>query len=104
MKKYTTLLYGILFSIKTYGQITNISITNRLKLDRVHLGLHGKSSIKMTDFNKSNIVSLQTGLMLIYSLNKVLKIRSQGALKLENNKEIKGFSSYELIYNPLKKN
>tara|TARA_R110002049_G_scaffold14303_1_gene60608 strand:- start:1187 stop:2107 length:921 start_codon:yes stop_codon:yes gene_type:complete len=98
MNKYI-LLFGILFtSISCNAQITDIELTENIKLDRVYLGLVSNTGANTTDFEMNNTVSLQSGIMLTYSLNQKVKLRSFGVLKFESNEQTKGFTSYEMIY------
>lgn len=99
MNKYI-LFFGILFtSISCNAQITNIELSDNVKLDRIYLGLVSNTGINTTDFEMDNTVSLQSGLMLTYSLSEKVRLRSFGVLKIESNELTKGFTSYEIIYN-----
>lgn len=92
-------LFSILFiSINCNSQITDIVLSDNLKLDRVYLGLVSNTGVNITDFQRDNNVSLQSGLMLTYSLSNKLKLRSFGVLKFESNEQTEGFTSYEVIY------
>jgi len=91
--------FGLLFiSINCIAQITDIKLSDNVKLDRVYLGLVSNTSVNTTDFERENNVSLQAGLMLTYSLNKRLKLRSFGVIKFENDEQAQAFTSYEVIY------
>jgi len=84
------------------AQITKIDIDDNFTLDRVYLGLNTRTGIKLNDLRNINFVSLQTGIMLSNRLSPTLRIQSFGAMRLENNEEISGFSAYEIIFTPHK--
>ncbi|MEQ8422433.1 MAG: hypothetical protein RIB64_20670 [Arenibacter algicola] len=99
MKKYISIFYILFISIKCNSQITDLELSNDIKIDRVYLGLVSSSGLNITNSEMDNTASLQSGLMLTYSLNKKTRLRSFGVLKLENKEVTKGFTSYEIIYN-----
>lgn len=78
--------------------MTNIELSDNVKLDRVYLGLVSNTGINTTNFEMENTVSIQSGLMLTYSLSQKVRLRSFGVLKIESNELTKGFTSYEIIY------
>lgn len=92
------LCFGIFISINCSAQITDIELTENIKLDRVYLGLVSNTGANTIDFEMENTVSLQSGIMLTYSLSHKVKLRSFGVLKFESNEQTKGFTSYEIIY------
>jgi len=103
MNKGITLLVLVSFPLLIVGQITDIKVSDNLKLDRVYLGLVSNTSVKTTDAENENSGSLQSGLMLTYSLNESLKIRSFGVTKSESDQQTKVFTSYEVIYDIFEK-
>lgn len=103
MKKCLFFLYLTVVSSICSAQITKIDIDDNFTLDRVYLGLDSGTGINFNDLSNSNFVSLQAGIMLSHRLSPTLRIRSFGAMLLENNKEISGFSAYEIIITPHRK-
>lgn len=103
MKKCLFFLYLSVVSSICSAQITKIDINENFTLDRVYLGLDTQTGIKLEDLSNTNFVSLQTGIMLSHRLSPTIRIRSFGAMLLEKNEEISGFSAYEIIITPLKK-
>ena len=98
MNEYIT-FFGILFiSINCNAQITDIALSDYIKLNRVYLGLLSNTGVSTTNFEMDNTVSLQSGLMLTSSFSQKVKLRSFGVLKFESNELTKGFASYEIIY------
>jgi len=93
---------SLFISINCNAQITDIELSDDVKLDRVYLGLVSNTSVNTTDFERESNGSLQSGLMLTYSLSKRLKLRSFGVIKIENGKETQAFTSYEVIYDVFK--
>ena len=90
---------SIFFSINCSSQITDIKLSDDLKLDRVYLGLVSNTGVNTTDIDRISNGSLQSGLMLTYLLTERLKLRSFGVVKLESDELTKTFTSYEVIYN-----
>jgi len=89
-------------SLNCNSQITNLKLTDSLKIDRVYLGLMSNTSVNTTNLQVENYVSLQSGLMLTYSLSKRLKLRSFGVVKFESDKQTGSFTSHEVIYDIFK--
>lgn len=98
MKNCIFFLSLLFISINSNSQITDIELSDDLKLDRVYLGLVSKTDVNTIGFQSHNYVSLQSGLMLTYVLSKKLKLNSFGVLKLQSNEQTKGFTAYEVIY------
>ena len=83
MNEYIT-FFGILFiSINCNAQITDIALSDYIKLNRVYLGLLSNTGVSTTNFEMDNTVSLQSGLMLTSSFSQKVKLRSFGVLKFE---------------------
>ena len=83
MNKGIALLVLISLPLFLIGQITDIKISDNLKLNSVYLGLDSKTGVEMSNFKRDNAASLQTGIRLTYSLTPHFSIRSHGAVKLE---------------------
>lgn len=103
MKKCLLFLCFTIVWSACFAQITTIDIDDNFTLDRVYLGLNSSTGIKLGDLSNANFVSLQAGIMLSNRLSPILRIRSFGAMRLENNEEISGFGAYEIIITPFKK-
>lgn len=73
---------SLFISINCNSQITDIKLSDNVKLDRVYLGLVSNTSVNTTDFEHESNGSLQSGLMLTYLLTERLKLRSFGVVKL----------------------
>ena len=101
MNKGITFLVLTSLPLFIVGQITDIKVSDNLKLNRVYLGLDSKTGVEMSNFKRDNSVSLQTGILLTYSLTPHFSIRSHGAIKLEGNKPIEDFSAFEIAYDGL---
>lgn len=98
MNKYI-LFFNLLFiAINCNAQITDIELTDNLKIDRVYLGLVSNTGVKTTNFEMDNNASLQSGLMLTYSLSQKIRLRAFGVLKFQSSELTQGFTSYEIIY------
>lgn len=94
-----TLFFNLLFiAINCNAQITDIELSDNLKMDRVYLGIVSKTGVKTINFEMDNNASLQSGLMLTYSLSQNIKLRTYGVLKIQSRELTQGFTSYEIIY------
>lgn len=98
MNKYSFFFCILFISINCISQINDIELSDNLELNRVYLGLVSNSGVNMTNFEMDNNTSLQSGLMLTYSLSQVVRLRSFGVLKFESSEQTQGFTSYEVIY------
>ncbi len=98
MNEYILFFCILFFTMNGKAQITEIELSDNLKLDRVYLGLVSNTGITATNFEMNNTVSIQSGLMLTYSLSQKVRLRSFGVLKIESMELTKGFTSYEIIY------
>lgn len=103
MNKFIFFFIIFFISKNCKSQIADIFLSRNIKLDRVYLGLVSNTSVNTTDAESENKGSLQSGLMLTYSLNKSLKIRSFGVAKSESDQQTKIFTSYEVIYDIFEK-
>jgi hypothetical protein len=61
--------------------------------------LVSETGVNTFNLQKVSNVSLQSGLMLSYSLNEKLRLRTFAALRFEDIEKVQDFSSYEFIYN-----
>ncbi|MEO0572507.1 MAG: hypothetical protein AAF039_12440 [Bacteroidota bacterium] len=93
----------ILITIDSTAQLKNIPIGGNLNIDRLYVGLLANTSLLQGGTNNSSNSSFQLGLRAsVWLIPKMIRVRSFGALKFNENRTTNYIKSYEAIFSLLR--